>query len=71
MMEDVAIIGMACRFPGSATSPEALWEMLRKGESAWSEFPEDRLNIIGYYHPSGDRQGSVSPSNHITKDTDF
>lgn len=58
-MEDIAIVGMACRFPGNATSPEKLWEMLVAKESAWSEFPKDRLNIDGYYHPSGDRQGSV------------
>ncbi|GKT62283.1 polyketide synthase [Colletotrichum tofieldiae] len=57
-MEDIAIIGMACRFPGKATSPEKLWEMVIQKESAWSEFPKDRLNIDGYYHPSGDRQGS-------------
>ncbi|GKT50772.1 reducing polyketide synthase PKS1 [Colletotrichum spaethianum] len=57
-MEDIAIIGMACRFPGKATSPEQLWEMMIQKESAWSEFPKDRLNIDGYYHPSGDRQGS-------------
>lgn len=58
-MEDIAIIGMACRFPGDATTPEKLWQMMVNKESAWSEFPKDRLNIDGYYHPSGDRQGSV------------
>ncbi|KAL0937741.1 polyketide synthase (beta-ketoacyl synthase domain-containing protein) [Colletotrichum truncatum] len=59
-MEDIAIIGMACRFPGEATSPERLWQMMVDKKSAWSEFPKDRLNINGYYHPSGDRQGSIS-----------
>ncbi|KAL3303878.1 putative polyketide synthase [Colletotrichum asianum] len=59
-MEDIAIIGMACRFPGDATTPEKLWQMMVNKESAWSEFPKDRLNIDGYYHPSGDRQGSIS-----------
>ncbi|KAK1992151.1 beta-ketoacyl synthase domain-containing protein [Colletotrichum falcatum] len=59
-MEDIAIIGMACRFPGNATSPEKLWQTMIQKESAWSEFPKDRLNIDGYYHPSGDRQGSIS-----------
>ncbi|KAF9871551.1 beta-ketoacyl synthase domain-containing protein [Colletotrichum karsti] len=59
-MEDIAIVGMACRFPGEATSPEKLWDMMVEKKSAWSEFPKDRLNIDGYYHPSGDRQGSIS-----------
>lgn len=58
--QPIAVIGIGCRFPGEATSPEALWDMLLRGESAWSEFPEDRVNISSYYHPSGSRQGTVS-----------
>ncbi|KAI6780627.1 Nonribosomal peptide synthetase-like protein [Emericellopsis cladophorae] len=57
-MEDIAIIGLGVRFPGDASSPEELWKTLERGESQWSEFPKDRLNIDGYYHPSGDRLGS-------------
>ena len=56
----IAVIGMACRFPGDATSPEKLWDMLVNARNAWSEFPEDRINIEGFYHPSGNRAGSVS-----------
>jgi acyl transferase domain-containing protein len=59
-MDDIAVIGIGLRFPGDATSPEELWEVLQTGQSQWSEFPKDRLNIDGYYHPGGDRQGSVS-----------
>lgn len=55
----IAVIGMACRFPGDATSQEKLWELLISGRNAWSEFPKDRVNIDGFYHPSGNRQGSV------------
>lgn len=58
-MEDVAIVGIGLRFPGNASSPEELWKVLERGESQWTEFPKDRLNIDGYYHPGGDRQGSV------------
>ncbi|OAA75373.1 Beta-ketoacyl synthase [Akanthomyces lecanii RCEF 1005] len=59
-MDDIAVIGLGVRFPGDATSPEALWEILEHGESQWSEIPKDRLNVNGYYHPGGDRQGSIS-----------
>ncbi|KAJ6443902.1 polyketide synthase [Purpureocillium lavendulum] len=59
-MEDIAVIGLGLRFPGEANSPEKLWDVLAEGKSQWSEFPEDRLNIDGYYHPGGDRQGSIS-----------
>ena len=57
---DVAVIGLGLRFPGNASSPDGLWNVLERKESQWSEFPKDRMNIDGYYHPSGDRQGSVS-----------
>ncbi|KAH7265345.1 uncharacterized protein BKA55DRAFT_636237 [Fusarium redolens] len=60
MEDDIAIVGIGLRFPGDASSPEELWKVLERGESQWSEFPKDRLNIDGYYHPSGDRQGSIS-----------
>jgi acyl transferase domain-containing protein len=59
-MEDIAVIGIACRFPGDATSPEKLWEVLSRSESAWSEIPKERFNIDGFYHPDSKRQGSVS-----------
>lgn len=58
--EAVAIIGMACRFPGGAHDPESFFANLERGESAWSEFPTDRLNIGGFYHPSAQRKDSVS-----------
>ncbi|KAH6697431.1 phenolpthiocerol synthesis polyketide synthase ppsA [Plectosphaerella plurivora] len=58
-MENIAIIGMSCRFPGAASSIDGFWRMLKEGQSAWSEFPADRLNINGFYHPDGHRQGSI------------
>lgn len=61
-MEDIAVIGVGLRFPGDARNPEDLWTVLENGESQWSEIPKDRLNIDGFYHPGGDRQGSVGAS---------
>lgn len=58
--EAVAIIGMACRFPGGAHDPESFFANLERGESAWSEFPTDRLNIGGFYHPSAQRKDSFT-----------
>lgn len=58
-MDDIAIIGMSCRFPGEAKSIQGLWDMVQKGSCAYSDFPEDRINIDGFYHPDGHRQGSV------------
>jgi acyl transferase domain-containing protein len=58
--EPIAIVGVACRFPGGAESAELLWDLLRQGKNAWSEFPRDRMNINGFYHPSPERDDSVS-----------
>ncbi|KAI1100999.1 ketoacyl-synt-domain-containing protein [Jackrogersella minutella] len=58
-MEPIAVVGIGCRFPGSGTSATSLWQMLSRGESAWSKIPETRLNVSSYFHPSGNRQGSI------------
>ena len=58
--EPVAIVGMACRFPGGADSPEAFWELLRNGVDAISEVPKDRWDIDRYYDPDPAADGKMS-----------
>ncbi len=47
--EPIAIIGMACRVPGGAKSPEQFYENLRNRVDAITEVPKDRFDIDEYY----------------------
>ncbi|KAK5659041.1 hypothetical protein OQA88_1128 [Cercophora sp. LCS_1] len=40
--EKIAVVSMACRLPGGIDTPEAYWELLKRGGDATSEVPEDR-----------------------------
>ncbi|KAK7956628.1 uncharacterized protein PG986_005850 [Apiospora aurea] len=55
----IAVIGIALRAPGDGSDPEKFWNMLLEGRSARSEIPKERYNVDGFYHPHGDRLGSI------------
>ncbi|WP_444543564.1 type I polyketide synthase [Micromonospora okii] len=40
--EPIAIVSMACRFPGGVTAPEHLWRLVADGVDTLGEFPTDR-----------------------------
>ncbi|MFF4324862.1 type I polyketide synthase, partial [Streptomyces sp. NPDC001568] len=57
--EPIAIVAMACRFPGDVRSPEDLWRLVREGRDAISDMPTDRgWDIEGLFDPDPDRQGT-------------
>src|SRR6187551_1690203 len=57
--EPIAIVGMACRYPGAAMSADDLWELLATGVDAISGFPVDRgWGTKHLYNPDPDVPGT-------------
>ncbi len=60
----IAIVGMACRFPGNVTSPSQLWELCASGKDGWQPIPESRFDIKSLYHKNYSRAGRVGLAGH-------
>lgn len=56
--EPVAIVGMACRFPG-ARDLESFWELLHNGVDAIGETPFDRWPVENFYDPDPNAPGKI------------
>jgi acyl transferase domain-containing protein len=53
----LAVVGMALRFPGGITTPEAYWEFLRGDADGLSEIPSDRPGLRAVYDPRPGQPG--------------
>jgi malonyl CoA-acyl carrier protein transacylase len=57
--EPIAIIGMGCRFPGGADTPEKYWQLLRDGVDTITEIPATRWDLDAYYDPDPEVLGKM------------
>ena len=57
--EAIAIVGMACRFPGGANSPEEYWNILRDGVDAISKVPTGRWDNESLFSEDPSEAGKI------------
>ena len=58
--EPIAIVGIGCRLPGGADTPDRFWKLVREGVDAISEVPADRWKIADYYDADPDKPGKMN-----------
>jgi myxalamid-type polyketide synthase MxaB len=49
--EPIAIVGMACRFPGDVSNPEDFWKLLNEKRNAITEVPRWRVDLDRIFAP--------------------
>ncbi|WP_392957845.1 type I polyketide synthase [Streptomyces sp. LN245] len=54
--EPIAVVAMACRYPGGVSTPEELWDVVREGRDVIGDFPKDR-GWRDVYDPDPDATG--------------
>lgn len=57
--EPIAVVGMACRYPGGGDTVDGFWDLLRDGRTGVVEVPPSRWQVDDYYDPDRRAVGGV------------
>lgn len=68
--EPIAVVGSACRFAGSASSPSKLWSLLREPRDLHRVIPDSRFVNEAFYHPDGQYHGHTNVRHAYLVDQD-
>ena len=69
---DIAIVGMSCRFPGDANTPEAFWDLIENKVDAIDDIPKERWDTERYYDPEKNTKGKMyTKQGGFLKDVDL
>ncbi len=58
--EPIAVVSMACRFPGGANTPDAYWQLLQQGTDAITEIPSARFDVDAYFDADPEAPGKIA-----------
>ena len=58
--QPIAIVGMACRFPGNVSTPDEFWELLARTRTGYTEIPKDRFDSNRFVHPNPGKSGTTN-----------
>lgn len=57
--QPIAVVGIACRFPGGVRNIEEYWQLLRDGRDAVRDVPADRWDVDAFYDPNPEAPGKM------------
>jgi amino acid adenylation domain-containing protein len=70
--EPIAIVGIGCRFPRGAETPQSFWHLLREGFDAIAEIPTERWDWKAYSEPGPLTPGKINARwGGLLKDVDL
>ncbi|PHH78323.1 hypothetical protein CDD80_7078 [Ophiocordyceps camponoti-rufipedis] len=67
--EPIAVVGVACRFPGGANSPSKLWDLLCEKRDVQQTI--SRFNVDAFYDAMGDKSGCTNAKKAYLLDEDI